>query len=157
MSSLWTPAGEHRVPRTPAGEDVVTDNGPGGPPGAVANAGGGAPAGDRPERDPETDRRLVEEMQLLERQLLEAPAADVVANHVYGMLELAALHLSASPSHLDDARLSIDAASAVVSALGERLGTGGKQLREALTSLRMAVVERESSTGPHGAGSAQPG
>ncbi len=45
-----------------------------------------------------------------------------MANHAFGLFELAALHLSLQPPQLAQARLAIDALAALVDGLGERLG-----------------------------------
>ena len=50
----------------------------------------------------------------------------VVANHAYGLFELAALHLSAKPPSLDQARLAVDALGALVEGLGDRLGRSSR-------------------------------
>lgn len=80
-------------------------------------------------------------MEELRRQLLATPAAVVIANHAYGLFELAAIHLSEQPPHLDDARLAVDALGALVGALGERLGEAGSALHDALAQIRLAFVQ----------------
>jgi len=57
----------------------------------------------------------------LREQLLAAPAEVVIANHAFGLFELAALHLSQQPPKLDQARLAIDAFGALVEGLTGRL------------------------------------
>lgn len=76
----------------------------------------------------------------LRQQLADTPARTVVANHCYGMFELAALHLSLDPPKLDQARLAIDALALLVEGLTSRLGEEEAQLREGLTQLRLAFV-----------------
>jgi hypothetical protein len=126
--SLWTPSGEH-----PVGDDRPTR--PGEPhreaPTAGSGAGAGGPAGGPGEAD----------IDALRQQLSEAPAEVVVANHCYGLFELAALYLSDSPPHLDDARLAIDAMGFLVDGLGERLGEAHPALRDALAQIRLAFVQ----------------
>lgn len=107
-----------------------------------------------------------EEMAALAAQLLAAPVEDVIANHCYGLFELAALHLSQQPPNLDSARKAIDAMGCLVEGLGSRLGQHQGSLSEGLTQLRLAWVKlqetvagpaqdgRESSGGEPGAGSA---
>ncbi len=77
----------------------------------------------------------------LQRQLTETPAAVVIANHCFGMFELAALHLSVQPPNLTEAQLAIDALAAVVEGLRGRLGEPEAQLAEALSQLRLAFVQ----------------
>ena len=47
-------------------------------------------------------------------RLGEVPASVVVTNHVMGLYELAAIHLSAQPARLLDAVLAIDAMACLV-------------------------------------------
>jgi hypothetical protein len=80
-------------------------------------------------------------MEQLRQQLLHAPAEVVIANHAFGLFELAALHLSQQPPALDQARLAIDAFGALVEGLAGRLGESEKQLADGLAQLRMAFVQ----------------
>ena len=81
------------------------------------------------------------ELAEIRRQLLQAPAEIVIANHAYGLFELAALHLSSPQPDLEAARLAIDAMAAVVEGLAGRLGEGEHELRQGLANLQMAFVE----------------
>jgi hypothetical protein len=74
-------------------------------------------------------------------RLAEVPANVVVANHVMGLYELAAIHLSASPPRLADAAVAIDAVGCLVEGLGDRLGPDVGTLRDALANIRMAFVQ----------------
>ena len=149
MSSLWTPDGEHKVPRgdhkVPDGDHGSTLAGDDSP--RHLDASGGSPAAEpsrvddgrvAPDRD---DGALRAEMAEIERELVEAPAQDIVANHCYGLFQLAALHLGQSPPRLDDARLAIDALAAVVETLGDRLGGTATSLRDGLAQIRLAFVQ----------------
>lgn len=80
-------------------------------------------------------------MAQLQQQLTETPAAVVIANHCFGLFELAALHLSLQPPNLSESQLAIDALAAVVEGLAGRLGEHGAQLTEALSQLRLAFVQ----------------
>ncbi|MGH9300319.1 MAG: hypothetical protein ACRD0I_10750 [Acidimicrobiales bacterium] len=117
MSTLWTPGGEHDV-----GHRDPTPASPVPPP---------------TDSDPEGRA----EMERLRRELAEMPAEIVVANHCYGLFELAALHLSDQPPRPEPARLAIDALAAVVDSLGSRLGPAFPQLTEALSQIRLAFVQ----------------
>ncbi len=75
------------------------------------------------------------------RQLAEVPAEMVIANHVMGLYELAAIHLSANPPDLVQAALSIDAVACLVEGLGDRLGTDVATMRDALGNIRIAFVQ----------------
>jgi hypothetical protein len=74
-------------------------------------------------------------------RLGEVPAAVVVTNHVMGLYELAAIHLSAQPARLVDAVLAIDAMACLVEGLGDRLGEESAFLRDALANIRLAFVQ----------------
>ena len=75
----------------------------------------------------------------------EVPAETVVVNHVMGLYELAAIHLSAEPPRLADAALAIDAVGCLVEGLGDRLGPDAATMRDALGNIRMAFVQIKSS------------
>ena len=75
------------------------------------------------------------------RRVAEAPAEVVVTNHVMGLYELAAIHLSAEPADLRSAALAIDAVACLVDGLGDRLGPEAPTLRDALANIRLAFVE----------------
>ena len=93
------------------------------------------------------EEELQARMAELRKELVDAPAELVVANHCYGLFELAALHLSADPPQLPKARLAIDAIAALVEGLAGRLGEQETQLRESLASLRMAYVQLQAGAG----------
>ncbi len=80
-------------------------------------------------------------MAMLQQQLAEAPATEIVANHCFGFFELAALHLSLQPPQLSEASVAIDALNAVVEGLAGRLGEHESQLKEGLASLKIAFVQ----------------
>jgi len=79
------------------------------------------------------------------RRLAEVPAEVVVTNHVMGLYELAAIHLSATPPNLPGASLAIDAVGSLVEGLGDRLGSDAPTLRDALANIRMAFVSVKSA------------
>ena len=148
MSTLWTPEGEHRVPRER----------PEAPPQAPAADAEdmGAAFGGQLEMDPETglpidprtgepfDPEELAEMQeqllAAQEQLVSVPAAEIVQNHMMGLFELAALHLRREPPDLDEARLPIDALGLLVDNLADQL-PAGDTLRGALQQIRLAYVE----------------
>src|SRR5271167_4119031 len=98
MSSLWTPSGEHPLEDEP-----------------------GTPASTGPDFDDDYDDPTGD-VDMLRAQLASAPAEVVVANHCYGLFELAAVYLSQNPPLLPQASLAIDALACLVEGLGERLG-----------------------------------
>ncbi len=85
-------------------------------------------------------------METLRKQLAETPAEVVIANHGFGLFELAALHLSLQPPQLEQARLAIDALGALVEGMEGRLGEQETTLREGLAQLRLAFVQIQSAT-----------
>ncbi len=74
-------------------------------------------------------------------RLAAAPAAEVLLNHLGGFYELARIHLSQDPPHFEEAALAIDALTAVLDAVEDRLGPDGAALRDAQTQLQMAFVQ----------------
>ena len=104
---------------------------------------------------PEDEAAMIE----LQEQLASTPVELVIANHAFGMFELAALHLSLQPPQLPQARLAIDALGALIEGLAGRLGEYESQLIEGLANLRMAYVQiRAASQGgdPAAPGNATP-
>lgn len=94
--------------------------------------------------DAETADTLAEAeraMQEARERLAEVPAEVVVTNHVMGLYELAAIHLSASPPDLHQSVLAIDAVACLVDGLGERLGEDYPTMRDALNNIRLAFVQ----------------
>ncbi len=89
---------------------------------------------------PEQDKALAE----ARARLAETPANVVVANHVVGLYELAAIHLGANPPRFDDARLAIDALAAIVDSLGDRLGDDYSTFKDALANIRLVYVKLTS-------------
>jgi len=127
--SLWTPSGEHPIdepsrPSVPAG-------------GAPPAGGPGQPGPSGPDAQVQMDE--------LRRQLAEAPAEVVVANHCYGLFELAAVYLSQEPPLFPQAQLAIDALASLVDGLGTRLGEAQRPLQEALAQVRLAYVQLDAA------------
>ena len=89
---------------------------------------------------PEQDKALAE----ARARLAETPANVVVANHVVGLYELAAIHLGVNPPRFDDARLAIDALAAIVDSLGDRLGDDYSTFKDALANIRLVYVKLTS-------------
>ena len=87
------------------------------------------------------DDALAAQVEAMRAELASAPVEVVVANHCYGLFELAAVYLSQQPPLLDQARLAIDALGCLVDGLEGRLGEGEGALKEGLTNLRLAYVQ----------------
>ena len=156
MSSLWTPGGEHRVPREPARGSAGAGGGPDGPDDSDLDEDPDAEQDDEleDELDPElaeAEAALRDELDAARERVASAPASQVVANHAMGLYELAAIHLSSQPPHFDDAALAIDALGALVEGLDDRLGEATPVLREALQQIRLAFVQLKAAAAPGGA------
>lgn len=80
-------------------------------------------------------------------RLSEVPAEVVVTNHVVGLYELAAIHLSAPTPDLVSASLAIDSMALLVEGLGPRLGDDAATMQDALVNIRMAFVSVKAQTG----------
>jgi hypothetical protein len=139
------------VGREPAGGAGQAPDPPGAPP------GGRRPGG--PDDDTDApDEEMVAELNELRDQLAKTPAAVVVANHGFGLFELAALHLSLRPPQLAEAQLAIDALAAIVEGLPGRLGQAETQLKDGLAQLRLAYVQiKAAASADGGNGSADGG
>ena len=95
--------------------------------------------------DREKAEAMAREMAAVQEQLASAPASVVVANHLMGFYELAAIHLSQPPPHLSEASVAIDALAAVVDTLPGRLGEAEATMRDALHQIRLAYVAVEKA------------
>jgi hypothetical protein len=74
-------------------------------------------------------------------RLAEVPAEIIITNHVMGLYELGAIHLSANPPDLRQAALAIDAVACLVDGLGPRLGEDAPTMQDALNNIRLAFVQ----------------
>jgi hypothetical protein len=150
MSTLWTPEGERPIRRQPepsSGPPQFRGAGGGSPPGP-----GGPDEGGPDELSPEDEAAMAQ----LQEQLAQTPVELVIANHAFGLFELAALHLSLQPPQLPQARLAIDALGALIEGLAGRLGDYERQLVEGLANLRMAYVQIRGANQAPGPGGAAP-
>ncbi len=127
MSTLWTPEGERPIRRTPP------------PPPETEPA--------EPEPTEMTEAEQEEQLALLQAELAQIPPEVVIANHAFGLFQLAAVHLSIRPPQLAQARTAIDALAALVEGMAGRLGEPERDLVEALAQLRMGYVQ-VSQPGP---------
>ena len=129
VSSLWTPGGEHPVdpePEAHPGADLSDD---------LADD----LDDDLPDDLPDAEMRA--EIDEVRRQLAQVPPEVVVANHVMGLYELAAIHLSQDPPNAAGAALAIDGMGALVEGLAGRLGEAEPTLRDALSQMRLVFVQ----------------
>ncbi len=91
--------------------------------------------------DPADVEQAQEYLDEARARVAETSAEVIVTNHVMGLYELAAIHLSSEPPDLDSASLAIDAVAALVETLGERLGDEHETLRDALANIQMVFVQ----------------
>ena len=85
------------------------------------------------------------EFDAMRRQLASTPAEVVMANHCYGIFELATIYLSHKPPMLFEARLAIDGLGALLNGVKGRLGEAEPSLLEALSQLQLAFVQLEGA------------
>jgi hypothetical protein len=98
--------------------------------------------------EPEVDQETLDAMEEAQRamdasreRLASVPAEVVITNHVMGLYELAAIHLSANPPELAQSALAIDALACLVDGLGDRMGPEAPTMRDALNNIRLAFVQ----------------
>jgi hypothetical protein len=123
MSSLWTPDGERSLDEPTAEHDD----------------------------SPVSEAEIAAQLEQLRADLAATPVEVLVANHAYGLFELAALHLSSSPPRLPEARLAIDALGGMLAAVEGRLGEAEGSLAEAIDQIRLAFVQISGVAGSPGA------
>jgi hypothetical protein len=136
MSSLWTPAGEH-FPKKEGNDAASPPNDPKG------DTDGPQTPGAAPRTEEQAEAQA--EVDAMRAQLAHTPAEVVVANHCYGLFELAAIYLSQSPPMLFQARLAIDGLGSLLDGLRGRLGEAEPALLESLSQLRLAFVNLEGA------------
>ncbi len=128
MSSLWTPSGEH----FPEPEGNAANPPSSAPPSSP-------PGGDVPDDELAADAQA--QVDAMRAQLANTPAEVVVANHCYGLFELAAIYLSQMPPMLFQAKLAIDGLGFLLNGLKGRLGEAENALFESLSQLQLAFVQ----------------
>jgi hypothetical protein len=148
MSSIWTPSGEH----FPKKEGDDADAPPTGRPGDTDVT---RMSPDAPQTDEQAAAQA--EVDAMRAQLAHTPAEVVVANHCYGLFELAAIYLSQNPPQLYQARLAIDGLGALLDGLRGRLGEAEPPLLESLSQLRLAFVSLEGAEKSASEGAANAG
>ncbi len=136
--SLWTPDGEHEVKKEQpqVDEQSVHESED------IHDVPGFE---DLTPEQQEQAKAMASELAEARQRLAETPAAEVIANHVMGIYELAAIHLSSQPPGLDEAKVAIDAMAAILSSLDGRLGQNETVLKDALSQIQMAFVQISDS------------
>jgi hypothetical protein len=146
VSTLWTPGGEFPVGDRRSAPSASPPPPPPPPPASAPSPPFDPSDPSAPPLTDEEQRQLEAEMAELQQRLANTPAAVVVANHCFGLFELAALHLSVQPPNLAEAQVAIDALGAIVDKLTGRLGEAEEQLAGGLAQLRMAFVQIRAAT-----------
>jgi hypothetical protein len=72
--------------------------------------------------------------------LRSTPLADILANQLFVLFQIAAMYLGESPARLADAQLVIDIASSIIKTGDTRLGEHLEIYRTALAELQQAFV-----------------
>lgn len=143
--SLWTPGGEVPIERTPRPQPTAANaDDTGGDTGAAGMVGAPSLEDLSPEERAQAEE-MIAQMAEVQRQVLSAPAAQFVINHVVGLYELGAIHLGQPDPDLESARLAIDAMAALLDATEVRLGEDAMSLRDALTQMQMVYVQMAGS------------
>ena len=70
----------------------------------------------------------------------ETPVESVLGNHIFVLLQVAAVHLAETPPDLPGAQLVIDTLSAMINAGGARLGEHIELYRSALAEVQQVYV-----------------
>ena len=155
--SLWTPSGEHKVPRDSSGRE---------PSGRAEQDLAGAAQGSAPQAshvgsadtlgpdpyeyldgvdpqalDPGVREELEAQMAEVRQRILDTPVEAMIVQHVIGLFEIAAIHLNAENPDLAAARLAIDAMDGALSATEGRLGDAEEAMQSMLHQARMAYVQ----------------
>lgn len=160
--SLWTPRGEHKVPRDSSGRepsDGAEQDLAGAAQGSAPQAShvGSADAGsadalgpdpyehldgvDPQALDPEVREELEAQMAEVRQRILDTPVEAMIVQHVIGLFEIAAIHLNAENPDLAAARLAIDAMDGALSATEGRLSDAEEAMQSMLHQARMAYVQ----------------
>ena len=94
---------------------------------------------------PEHDFNEAEEAAYLHN----TPVEVILANHLFVLLQVAALRLAETPPNLPAAQLVIDTVAAMVNAGGERLGDYVDLYRNALAEIQQAYVRAKDVAAHH--------
>ena len=132
--SLWTPDGEHEIDRS-SSENPIADTE------EDTNLEDLPGFDELTTEQQEQARAMAAELAAARQRLSQTPAAEVIANHVMGIYELAAIHLSDETPKLNEAQIAIDAMTGIVEALEGRLGENESVIKDALQQIQMAYVQ----------------
>lgn len=153
--TIWTPSGEHEVPRDGAA-DAGAGSAPqpnGQPSGPASGQAAGPPAGQaagpapsQPEMDPQMQQEMEQQLAEIRQRILQTPIEAMLAQHFVGLYEIAAIHMSAETPNLHSARLAINAMDGILSATEGELGDAEESMQSMLHQLRMAFVSASQNS-----------
>ncbi len=92
--------------------------------------------------DEPADTSSLDEMEWLRTTAVET----ILGNHILHLIQLAAVHLAATPANLPAAQLVIDIVGAVIREGGERLGEHVDLYRSALAEVQQVYVRAARSS-----------
>ena len=144
--SLWTPGGEHEVPREEGGPTADPTAPDGEMPRltdeqfAEAAQAAGIDPGSLSAEERERAEQMLMQMAQAQAEMLATPIEVLIAHHVMGFYELAVLHLQQPEPDLGQAKTAIDAMAGVVAALPGELGDAEATLHQALQQAQTAYV-----------------
>jgi hypothetical protein len=92
-----------------------------------------------PERNESTEE--LDEIELLR----STPVELILGNHIFHLIQLAAVHLAATPAQLPQAQLAIDVVAAMIKTGDERLGEHVDLYRNALAEVQQVYVRAASA------------
>jgi hypothetical protein len=87
-----------------------------------------------PQRDESAEE--LDEIELLRSTPIEL----ILGNHIFHLVQLAAVHLAATPAQLPKAQLAIDVVTAMIKSGDERLGEHVDLYRNALAEVQQVYV-----------------
>jgi beta-glucanase (GH16 family) len=87
-----------------------------------------------PQRDESAEE--LDEIELLRSTPIEL----ILGNHIFHLVQLAAVHLAATPAQLPQAQLAIDVVTAMIKSGDERLGEHVDLYRNALAEVQQVYV-----------------
>ena len=131
---MWTPDGEHEIDRS-SSENPIADTE------EDTNLEDLPGFDELTTEQQEQARAMAAELAAARQRLSQTPAAEVIANHVMGIYELAAIHLSDENPKLNEAQIAIDAMTGIVGSLEGRLGENENVIKDALQHIQMAYVQ----------------
>jgi len=98
--------------------------------------------------DDDTQRGdVAAELAAARQRILDMPVEVHVWNHLIGLIELAKLHLEASPPDLAEAALAINAVGCLVEGLDTELGPDHGDAKVVLHQLRLAFEQIKAAFG----------